>query len=125
VPVGAVEEGFLMPSIWIVRVWTGMLNVVEFMFVSYTVLEDVLIEQIGFAVRFVPVTVAHDCPVASIVTSAGNLILNLPEDVKGSLIVTEKMYEVFLLTTSEVLEVKDPVKVVAIGVSVCWPICRE
>jgi hypothetical protein len=64
----------------------------------------------------VPVKVAHAEESEAMLTYAGSLIRILPFELSASFIVTENVYDVIRLTISLPLAVRDPVKVVEIGV---------
>ncbi len=105
------------------NVWAGIIFDVEFMFVNYIVFATKFITQTGVSIKLVPVIVAHEVELDPIEISLGNRILILPVELKGSFILIENVYDVILLTISEPLPVKDPVKEVATAVKDWYPTC--
>lgn len=101
----------------IVNVCAGILAVDEFILVNSIILVVGLTVHIGASAREVPISCAHvEVDIDANETYVENLILILPLDVKGSLIVTLIVYVVILLTTSVPLDVNAPVNVVATAV---------
>ena len=115
--VSAVENGFTRLLIANVNVCAGISAEDELMLVSSIVLDNKFITQNGLSIMFVPVILAHAVAFDPIITYAGNLIRILPLELNPSFIVIENVNDVILFTTSLPLPVKDPLIVVAIGVS--------
>ena len=117
VDVSAVENGLIKLFIVNVNVCAGINAEDELMLVNSIVLDNKFITHKGLSIMFVPVILAHAVAFDPMLTYVGNLIRILPLELNPSFIVIEKVYEVILFTTSLPLPVKDPLIVVAIGVS--------
>lgn len=95
-----------------VRVWEGMVEMEEFMLVSYIVFVVVFIVHVGVRVSEVPDNCAHeDNVIADKDTYTGNFTRILPFDDRPSLIVTFNVYTVTLFTTFVPIATNSPLTV--------------